>query len=423
MATLDPNFGPQTPDSRLQAQNSDLEAAYALLLHESEERAAELERLNTELRNVDRLKTEFLSMISHELRTPLTAIIGYTDLLLRGTHGDLNERQRRHQQAVKHGAQRLLSIINDLLDVSRLDSGLVELDFGPVSLEAVFQQALAAVRDVAAEARLTLRVEQPADLPPVLGDQARLVQVLTNLISNAIKFTPEGGRIELWAEPGEGERVCVHVRDNGSGIAPEHLSHIWDRFYQADSSVRRRYGGTGLGLAIVRGLVELHGGTVSADSGGPGRGATFTFDLPIFRGEPARPLPPTEPREDRAAATVLVVEDQRDNRELLATMLQEMLGLEVITASDGVEALEKAEACPDLILLDLMLPRLDGFEVVRHLKADERTRQIPVLALTALARPSERDEAMAAGCDGLILKPFDTDDLIATVAAHLTPAR
>ena len=412
--TADPR--PPTPASRL-------EEAYAELLRESEERAAELERLNAELRNVDRLKTEFLSMISHELRTPLTAIIGYTDLLLRGTHGDLTERQRRHQLAVKLGAQRLLSIINDLLDVSRLDSGLVELDCGAVSLETVFQQALGSVRDAAAEARLTLRVEQPADLPPVYGDQARLGQILTNLLSNAIKFTPEGGRIELWAERGQEDRVCVNVRDNGAGIAPEHLSHIWDRFYQADSSVRRRYGGTGLGLAIVRSLVELHGGTVSATSDGLGRGATFTFDLPVYRAAPVSPAPPAERPAGPAAATVLVVEDQRDNRELLATMLQEMLGLNVLTASDGVEALEQAEARPDLILLDLMLPRLDGFDVVRHLKAAEHTRHIPVLALTALARPSERDEALAAGCDGLILKPFDTDDLIQTVSNHLARAR
>ena len=393
--------------------------AYARLLRESEERAAELERLNAELREVDRLKTEFLSMVSHELRTPLTAIIGYTDLLLRGTHGELNARQLRHQQAVKLGAQRLLGIINDLLDVSRLDSGLVELDLAPLSLETVFQQALASVRDAAAEARLTLRVEQPADLPAVLGDQVRLTQVLNNLLANAIKFTPEGGRIELWAERAGQDRVRVHVRDTGTGIAPEHLAHIWDRFYQADSSVRRRYGGTGLGLAIVRSLIELHGGTVSASSGGLGQGAAFSFEIPAYQAEPARPAAPAEQPPGRATATVLVVEDERDNRELLATMLQEVLGVEVLTASDGLDALEKAEALPDLILMDLMLPRLDGFEAARRLKAAEHTRHIPVLALTALTRSTERDEALEAGCDGLILKPFDTDELIAAVEAHL----
>jgi signal transduction histidine kinase/ActR/RegA family two-component response regulator len=409
---------PLNPQGTREMDAETLAEAYAQILRESEERAAEVERLNAELREVDRLKTEFLSMISHELRTPLTAIIGYTDLLLRGTHGALNERQGRHQQAVKHGAQRLLAIINDLLDVSRLDSALIELDLGEVRLGSVFQLALEAVRESAGEARLMLGVEEPADLPTVWGDQARLVQVLVNLLSNAVKFTPEGGRIDLWAERVEG-RVRVNVRDTGAGIAAENLAHIWDRFFQADQSVRRRYGGTGLGLAIVRGLVELHGGTVAARSEGNGRGATFSFDLPVYRTAPTRVAPPAEPWPGSETATVLVVEDQRDNRELLATMLEEMLGVRVITATDGIDALERAEQQPDLILLDLMLPRLDGFEVVRRLKAAAHTREIPVLALTALTRPTERDEALAAGCDGLILKPFDTDELIAAVATRL----
>lgn len=409
------------------ADRAAIAISHSRLLRESQERAtalaqanASLAAANAGLRESDRLKTDFLSMISHELRTPLTAIIGYTDLLLRGTPGKLNDRQRRHQQAVKLGAQKLLALINDLLDVSRLESGIIELELASIPLERVFELVLERAREAAGEARLSLRVELPADLPSVVGDQARLVQILENLLSNAIKFTPPGGRIDLWAEVPEDGRAKICVADTGAGIAAEHLHHIWDRFYQADSSVRRRYSGTGLGLAIVRKLVGLHGGEVSASSPGPGQGAVFCFDLPVAP-PTADPRPPDAPAP-LTRATVLVVEDQADNRELLGSLLREMLGLAVITASDGLEALELARQVPDLIVLDLMLPRLDGFEVVRRLKAAEETRAIPVLALTALTRPTEHEEALAAGCDAVITKPFDIDELVSALSERLRPA-
>ena len=407
------------------ADRAAIAISHARALQASHERAVDLEQVNAELREVDRLKTNFLSMVSHELRTPLTAIIGYTDLLLRGTHGALSERQLRHQSAVKQAAQRLLALINDLLDVSRLQSDQVELELAPVSLAEVFDEALNGARELAANAQLSLRVELPTNLPLLRADRDRLVQVLNNLLSNAIKFTPAGGRVELRAELDEAAGLArISVIDTGAGIAAEHLDHIWDSFYQADSSVRRRFGGTGLGLAIVRMLVELHGGRVAAESGGPDQGARFSFQLPVQETSTVRsPVAPGElDPQPASAATVLVVEDHPDNRELLATVLQEMLQLQVITARDGVEALERAAMLPDLILLDLILPRLDGFEVVRRLKADPRTRHIPVLALTALTDESERQEALTAGCDGLIVKPFDTDTLVQTVAARLATA-
>ena len=402
-----------------------VEQARLVRLHDERSSAlaqasAEAASANAELREVEQLKTEFLSMVSHELRTPLTAIIGYTDLLLRGTHGQLNERQLRYQHSVKEASQRLLALVDDLLDVSRLESGQVELELTTVDLAEVFEQALVEARQTAVQIRPTLRVELPADLPRIQGDPVRLRQVLANLLSNAIKFTPSGGRVDLWAEPTEqGRRVRVSVTDTGAGIAPEHLEHIWDRFYQADSSVRRRHGGSGLGLSIVRQLVELHGGTLTATSPGLGRGATFSFEVPVARPATVEARPPAPPRRSPSAPRVLVVEDQQDNRELLSTLLEEMLDVEVLTARDGLEALEQVAQGPSLILLDLMLPRLDGFEVARRLKADPDTRQIPILALTALTRPSEQEEALAAGCDGVVTKPFDTDQLVAAVGARL----
>jgi signal transduction histidine kinase/CheY-like chemotaxis protein len=399
--------------AQLERQNEAYEAALDQARIEAAGAAAEL-------RQVDRLKTEFLSMVSHELRTPLTAIIGYTDLLLRGTHGGLNVRQQRYQTSVKQASQRLLALIDDLLDVSRLQSGLIDLELGEVNLADLFERTLAGAQETAALGRQTLRVDLPNDLPPVQGDAQRLVQVLDNLLSNALKFTPSGGRVELWAEPTAGrERVRVSVADSGVGIAPEHLAHIWDRFYQADSSARRRHGGSGLGLTIVRHLVEMHGGIVSAASPGLGLGATFSFEIPVA--VPANPLAGTDQRRPAAprAARVLVVEDERDNRELISTLLEEMLEVEVITASDGVEALEQVARQPNLILLDLMLPRLDGFEVARRLKADPRTWAIPIVALTALTHPAEQQEALVAGCDAVLVKPFDTGQLIDEIGARL----
>jgi len=255
-----------------------LAEAYQRLLRETEERAAELERLNAELREVDRLKTEFLSMISHELRTPLTAIIGYTDLLLRGTHGELNERQLRHQQAVKHGAQRLLGIINDLLDVSRLDSGLIELDEAEVSLTSIFQQALEAVREAAADARLSLRVEQPADLPPVRGRALLLEQVLINLLLNArdamLGAASPKRRITLaaWAEGGW---VTLSIADTGPGIPEAVLPRLFEPFFTTKPTGQ----GTGLGLSLCQGIMQSLGGELTAGNGP--QGAEFRLRMRI----------------------------------------------------------------------------------------------------------------------------------------------
>jgi len=281
------------------ADRAAIAIAHSQSLQESQERAralelanARLEAVNAELREVDRLKTEFLSMVSHELRTPLTAIIGYTDLLIRGTHGPLNERQHHHQIAVKLGAQRLLALINDLLDISRLESGLVELELAEVSLATVFDEVVAAVRGAAAAARLSLRVELPADLPTVRADHRRLVQVLGHLLANAVKFTPADGRVDLWARrDGDGERVEVCVRDTGAGIPPEHLARIFQRFVVIKQDAKA---GTGLGLSIAREIVQAHGGTMQVRSE-VGVGTEFWFTLPetAKREAPKRELEPS----------------------------------------------------------------------------------------------------------------------------------
>jgi signal transduction histidine kinase len=239
------------------------------------------------LRDAARMREEFLAMVSHELRTPLTAVLGYADILLRQRHGTLTERQQRHAGGIRDAAHRQLALVNDLLDVSKLEAGKVEVGLTPVDPQAVVARAAGALQVIAAQKGVQLRVE-PADprlpLPRVLADEDRLHQILVNLLSNAIKFTPREGVVSVGAaltlEPLH-PAVAFRVTDSGVGIAEEHLAHIWDRFYQADSSSTRRYGGTGLGLTIVKRLTELHGGHVQAASAGAGQGATFTVWIPV----------------------------------------------------------------------------------------------------------------------------------------------
>lgn len=389
---------------------------------ELEARNAELERANATLLHLDRLKADFLSMVSHELRTPLTAIIGYTDLLLRGSHGSLNDRQTRHQGAVKKAAHRLLALVNDLLDVSRLESGRIELARDAILLHEV---ATAAVREIGSAAHqrgISVHLDALAASPWVDADPRRVHQILMNLLDNAVKFTPEGGRVTLRLRVGGGH-ASVTVEDTGAGVPPEELGRIWDRFHQADSSARRHFGGTGLGLAIVRNLVELHGGQVSVASAGVGVGSRFSFTLPLAATPaPVAAVPPSPPRAPVASTArrvVLIVDDEPDNREVIATLIGDDLGYETRCAVDGEEALELARSLPDLILLDLRMAGLSGFEVAERLKADPATAHIPIVAITALADEDDQQAARDAGCVGCLTKPFTPAKLTAIVVDAL----
>jgi signal transduction histidine kinase/CheY-like chemotaxis protein len=401
-------------------------SAEAARLHrEGRAGAVELQPMDDRLRELDRLKADFLSMVSHELRTPLTAIIGYTDLLLRQVHGPLNERQVRHGQAVKKAAHRLLALINDVLDVGRLEGGEIELTTAAVPLAESFQRIVGDVRAAADERQLELRLDVPTPLPAVLADAERLHQILINLVGNAIKFSPTGGTVTVRAgRRGDLARICVS--DNGVGIPAEQLGRIWDRFHQVDSSTRRRFGGTGLGLAIVRNLVELQGGAVEAHSDGPGLGSTFCFSLPLAETAPAagseRAATPASPTPPAVAyrRRVLIVDDERDNREVIASIVSDVLGHEAILAGDGSEALARVEEGADLVLLDLRMPGPDGFEVARRLKAQPRTAKIPIVAITALAERGDQQDAIAAGCVGWVAKPFSEAELAEAIRLALS---
>ncbi|HEX8220086.1 MAG TPA: ATP-binding protein [Chloroflexia bacterium] len=391
---------------------------------------------------VERLKDEFLSIVSHELRTPLTAIIGYSDLMLRGVHGTLADRQAKVLNSVRANADRLLRLINDLLDVSKLESGAVHLRTDPVDMGEVAARTIAQTRILAVNAGVQITNLLPTrHLNKVLADDQKVQQILENLITNAIKhagggtitidgyLTPlePGDEAEQVYEPsaqpipeGEARSIVVSVQDNGAGLESDQLARIWDRFYQVDTTVKRRSGGAGLGLTIVRNLVDLHGGRVWAYSPGPGKGSTFSFSLPVVQGEygtfarpgdkaPSRAMP-SEPRRARqpAMGTVLVAEDDADQREIICDML-ELEGFDVVLAETGDEALDLAgQIMPSAIALDVILPRRDGWEVLAALRQDPRTKDIPVLIISVV---DQTDFGKKLGADEYLLKPLDPRSL------------
>jgi signal transduction histidine kinase/CheY-like chemotaxis protein len=386
--------------------------------------ARALAQVNAELRRLDELKSEFLAMVSHELRTPLTAIIGYSRLLMRQVHGKLTPKQLEHQDAIFRGAQRLSDLINDLLDVSRLEAGRVELQPRPTDIRVAVDQVTTVIAVAAHAKQLRITNAVPPDVPAVNADPARLQQILVNLIGNAVKFSSAGGSVTVHGGRHR-DQVWVTVEDTGVGVAKEELARIWDPFYQVEAPMRRRHGGSGLGLAIVRRLVELHGGVVRAESEGVNLGSRFTFTLPVAAG----PVPREELTRDPVTTVfepvlrgrfVLIVEDEKQNQDLMRSVIEDILGGHARVCDDGEQCLfEAAEHPPALILLDLMLPGLSGWEVARRLRQSPRTSSVPIIAVSALSRPQEREAALHAGCDAYLAKPFTLEDMARLITATL----
>jgi signal transduction histidine kinase/ActR/RegA family two-component response regulator len=400
-------------------EGADMVREYETGYAAKEREARALAQVNEELRRLDELKSEFLAMVSHELRTPLTAIIGYSRLLMRQVHGTLTPRQLEQQEAIYRSAQRLTDLINDLLDVSRLEAGRVELTPRPTRVRSMVDQVIAVV-GVAAQAKQIRVVNDVAgDLPVVNADPTRLQQVLVNLVGNAVKFTPQGGTVRIRGGS-RGDEVWVSVEDTGVGIAREELAKIWDPFYQVESPLQRHHGGSGLGLTIVRRLVELHGGVVRAESEGLNQGSRFTFTLPIAVETAPEPVAEPEARVEPVLAGrhVLVVEDEKENQALIRSVVEDLLGGKAVVCEDGEQALHEAlEQPPALVLLDLMLPGVSGWEVARRLRQIPRTREVPIIAVSALARAQEREAAVHAGCDAYLAKPFTPEDMARMIAA------
>jgi CheY-like chemotaxis protein/two-component sensor histidine kinase len=353
------------------------------------------------------------------------------------THRSLSEFQtQRALQVIERSARSQAGLVNDILDTSRIITGRLKLDARPVEIERVFQAAIDVIRPSAEAKRIALQVVIDDRDVIVFGDANRLQQVMWNLFSNAVKFTNEGGRIEARLSRTEAQ-IEITVTDNGIGIEPHFLPHVFDRFRQADSTSTRRYSGLGLGLAIVRHVVEMHGGTVDASSPGIGQGAAFKVRFPIASPEillQPEKRPPradlkkatqhTDDKENLGGVRVLVVEDDQDTLEMLKVVLQNR-GAEVITAPSAGEALKALERSrPDALVSDIAMPEQDGYELIEHVRqlGPERGGNIPAVALTAYARVEDRIRALTAGFQMYVPKPVDPVELVAVVA-NLTRIR
>jgi signal transduction histidine kinase len=376
--------------------------------------ALEQQQLYRELQDRDRKKDEFLAMLSHELRNPLGAIAGAVGVLdlLSGS----DERALRARQVISRQTRHLGRIVDDLLDVSRVTVGRISLNREPIDLKDVVSQAIHSMRE---SGQLDLRECQvQAERAVVQGDAARLEQVTTNLMVNAVKYTETGGRITASVGVEEGEAV-LRVTDNGTGISPELLPRLFDLFVQGRYSLERANGGLGIGLTLVKRLVELHDGSVEASSPGVGKGSTFTVRLPLLAAEPRHLPEGPRPRLPLPALHVLVVEDSPDAQEMLVRYF-EMGGHRVHSASSGPEAVETAlRIRPDVALVDLGLPGFDGLEVARRLREDRRTRDIVLVALTGYGQLSDRGRTAQLGFDAHLVKPAGPDQLTHVLAMVL----
>ena len=385
-----------------------------------EERTRELERAL-------RTKDEFLASMSHELRTPLNAILGLSESLTEQTAGSLNDKQRRYITTIHESGGHLLSLINDILDLARIESGQIVLNINEVDLKQVCQASLRLINELALKKKQEVTLELDEEIGSIWADERRIKQILVNLLSNAVKFTPENGKIGLVIQGDRLEkRIIFTVWDNGIGIDDSDLVRLFQPFVQLDSSLAREATGTGLGLSLVAQMVRLHGGSVSVESQ-PGKGSRFMVTLPweptlatdaALRMRSTGKFRAIRPdMKDRPI--ILLIEDTREASIMITDYLQ-MAGYQVFNARDAVNGIEQAKHLrPDLILMDIQLPGVDGLEATRRLRADPNFRTIPIIALTALAMPGDRERCLAAGATDYVTKPVGLKKLAKMIEEYL----
>jgi PAS domain S-box-containing protein len=375
----------------------------------------------------NRVKDEFLATLSHELRTPLNAVLGWTNILQRGSIQ--SEELKQGLETIERNARIQAQIIEDLLDMSRIISGKVRLEVQETDLRAILNESIETLRVTAEAKSVRLQAVMDSFAGPISGDPNRLRQVFWNILHNAIKFTPRGGKVQVRLER-VGSQVEVNVSDSGEGIAPDFLPYIFDRFQQGDASTTRRHGGLGLGLAIVKQLVELHGGKVGVKSDGIGQGALFTVRLPLIAvySEPdqERSLSRPEQRESKplpelglSNVHVLVVDDEVDARNLVKRLL-EMAGATVSMAASASEAFDHISMeRPDVLVCDIGMPGEDGYSLIRRLRVLEQRQEnaLPAVALTAYARSEDRTKAIRSGFQNHLAKPVEPAELLAVVSS------
>lgn len=399
---------------------------------------------NIELARATRLKDEFLANMSHELRTPLTAILGMSDMLQQEIYGALNDKQQQYLEIISQSGNHLLTLINDILDLAKIESGKIELEVRSTSIKALCQSSLSFIKQIAHQKHIQLETRILAGADEVNLDERRIRQALINLLSNAVKFTPEGGRVTLEVRRNDSQQIIQFcIIDTGIGIAAEDMSKLFQAFMQIDSKLNRHYGGTGLGLALVKQIVELHHGTVEVTST-VGQGSCFIITLPDHKSldfaptqamqsdqnEPSPSTPDaTSGNEAKSgqppviAPLILLAEDNETNVETFSSYLTNY-GFNLIVASNGREAIDLAKAHhPDLILMDIQMPEVDGLEAIRCIRADPELATTPIIALTALAMTGDREKCLAAGATEYFAKPMSLRQLKTVIQRLLTEPR
>jgi len=415
----------------VQQMNRDLERKVRERTDELEILNQKLKESNAELIRANNLKSEFLANMSHELRTPLNAIIGFSELLLEQSARPLMGDQREYVADILSSGRHLLELINDILDLSKIEAGKMRLSLDEIELAEVVEEAMMTLRVDATRKEIEMEATLEGSMAGIVADRGKIKQILTNLLSNAVKFTPAGGRVHLTAERRD-RFLQVSIQDTGIGIRKEDQERIFAAFIQVDGSYARKYQGTGLGLTLVKRFVEMHGGEIWVTSE-VGRGSTFSFRIPLAPSElqpssDASERPPAEGPAAPAQSTgqlILVVEDNPGNMKLAREILSSR-GYRVVEAVSGEDALDTIRFIrPDLILMDIQLPGLDGLAVTRRILANPQTQDIPVVALTAHAMMGHEASALQAGCVGYIPKPIDATGFprrVAEILAHTPPA-
>ncbi|TMB87553.1 MAG: response regulator [Chloroflexi bacterium] len=388
--------------------NARLYAAQQRQVTEIAAQKRELEIANAQIAEISRLKSEFLANMSHELRTPLNAILGFSEILKDNLVELTVEQKQECLQNIHTSGKHLLELVNDVLDLSKIEAGRMELSYDSFGVFDAVREVHNVIRSLSERRDIDLSINiTPTELE-VRADKSKFKQVLYNLLSNAIKFTAQGGRVWVAGRADDGELI-IDVGDTGVGIPPEHHLRIFDEFYQLDSATTRQVEGTGLGLSLTRRLVDLHSGRISLESE-PGKGSVFTFRIPLGGIEVVNGH-----RHNR----ILLVEDNASNRELAKLVLVGN-GFEVDIAVDGDEGLHKARSrVYDLVLMDVELPGMDGLTLTRMLKADPKTAGVPIVALTANAMKGNEQEALAAGCSGYISKPIEVANFVQRISTYI----
>jgi signal transduction histidine kinase/ActR/RegA family two-component response regulator len=427
--------------ARLEESYADLERKVDLRTHDLALALEAIEVQSKQLESASRHKSEFLANMSHELRTPLNAIIGFSQLLVNRRFGELTKDQAEYIADILDSGRHLLALINDILDLSKVEAGRMDLELGQIELREVLENGLTMVRERAALHRIRLNLDVGPDVGTVQGDERKVKQVVFNLLSNAVKFTPDSGQVEVLARRLEGE-VRVAIRDTGVGIAAEDQSRIFEEFQQVSGGATSTHEGTGLGLALARKFVELHGGRLWVESE-VGAGSTFTFSLPGQATLPVQTVggPRPEPQARRPASPdavarapsvaapvsssasvarpiILVVEDNLSSVDLLELIISDD-GFAVAVARDGEAGLEMAGRLqPAAIVLDILLPGLDGWEFLARAKADPTLARIPVIVVSIM---DARAKGLALGAADCLVKPVSRDDLLATLRRSVSP--